>query len=130
MSGPTVKALLTADRIIREDNGKYTLVGVFDSFNVTGFPAVLPPWGIFMAISDLSLGKHMLTLTMAHDETDNVVLTLQSEVDVREGGMVHVAAPGLSAACRHRGRYTLKFSIDGSEVASKRMFVDTEERTS
>ena len=38
-------ALLFADKIITEDNGKKGLIGVFSAFNFPSFPATAPPCG-------------------------------------------------------------------------------------
>lgn len=75
MSEWVVQALLTVDRVIEERNGKKSLIGVFDHFNLPSFPSVgLPPWYIYASMSNLSAGTHQCVVNIVSDESHAVLL--------------------------------------------------------
>jgi hypothetical protein len=57
-------ALLIADRVIREDNGKRGIIGSFNTFNFPAFPAVAPPFVIYANLDDFT-GEHEFSLSIA-----------------------------------------------------------------
>lgn len=78
-------ALLFADRVITENNGKKGLIGVFSNFNFSRFPAMEPPWFIFAALANLE-GKHEFSINLVRDDAQQVVLPIAGEIDVQDNG--------------------------------------------
>lgn len=120
MTEPVVRALLTADRIIKEDNGKHSLIGIFDRFGVASFPATLPPWGVYASIANLSNGKHKFAINLVHDQTSGAVLGMGGDIDVKESGSsIEVSLPVQGATFPEPGTYTMSLHIDGEHVATR-----------
>lgn len=122
---PQCIALLFADRVFREDNGKFGVLGIFDAFNFPQFPIVTPPWGIFILLSNLSSGKHPLTINLVHDQTDAVVLPFVGELNIaEEDAPAQINLPVNGVLLPAPGDYTLTLNLDGKQIASRRLHVN------
>ena len=111
MTEVAAQALLTADRVIQEGNGKHSVIGIFNHLTVDQFPAPMPPWGIYVAVANVSKGKHTFAVNIAHDNSDSVLWSAGGEVQVEEPGGLEM---GLSVAVTFpvEGKYTVSFHVD------------------
>ena len=120
MTELVVRALLTADKVLKEDNGKHSAIGIFDRFNVISFPATLPPWGIYVSLANLSKGDHKFAVNLVHDETSSAVLGLSGDMSVKEQGSgIEMGIPVLTTTLPRAGRYTMSLHVNGDHVASR-----------
>jgi hypothetical protein len=112
-------ALLFADRIITEINGKKGLIGVFSDFHFPAFPAIAPPWFIYAAVSNLT-GRHEFSINLVRDESQQVVLPIAGEVNFPEPGRnVELIFPIGNLTFQKAGVHTLTFNIDGQQLGSR-----------
>lgn len=119
-----VHALLTADRIIEERNGKKALIGVFDHFNLTSFPSVgIPPWYIYISVANLSEGKHQCVVNVVADESHAVLFSSSGELEVNDTiAPVEVIMP-VSVVFPSPGIYTVTLHLNGEEALSRSLRV-------
>ncbi|ULQ59869.1 hypothetical protein K7I13_00490 [Brucepastera parasyntrophica] len=80
MAEPVLVGLLFADRIITENNGKKGIIGTFSVFSAKAFPVVFPPWSIYAAVTNLT-GKHTFSINLVHDDTMQVILPINGELN-------------------------------------------------
>lgn len=112
-------ALLLADKVIEEKNGKKGLIGVFNRFHFPSFPANSPPFFIFVSISNIG-GKHSFSLNMTLDEAQIVVLPIGGELEAKDSNSeVEMVFPVKGVNFPKEGVYSITFNIDGQPVASK-----------
>ena len=112
-------ALLFADKIIQENNGKKGLIGVFSNFNFPKFPAGVPQWFIFIAITNL-IGEHTFSMNLVHDDDQLVILPMGGDLKIPEespGTEIVIPVQGLSFP--KEGDYVLTFNIDGQQIANR-----------
>jgi hypothetical protein len=115
----TCYALLFADRIITENNGKKGLIGVFSDFHFPKFPALVPPWFLYAAVSNLT-GRHDFSVNLVRDESQQVVLPIAGEVNFPETGRdIELIFPIGNLTFQKAGVYTLTFNIDGQQLGSR-----------
>ena len=113
-------ALLFADRIITEDNGKKGLIGVFTCFNFPGFPIQAPPWFVFVAMDNVPEGKHSFTVNINRDDSKQVVFSASGEFGVEGPDTVgELSLPIPSVAFPGDGSYLVTFLVDGRETAQR-----------
>lgn len=124
MSEPVLVGLLFADKIIIENNGKRGVIGTFNRFYSKKFPIAFPPWAIYAAVTNLE-GKHEFALTLVREETNQVILPLNGQFDVRSRNDVVELTPGIFGAVFPKdGTYILTLSIDGTQIGARVLFVD------
>lgn len=112
-------ALLFADKIIEEKNGKKGIIGVFSNFNFPKFPAGVPEWFIYVAFSNIT-GKHTFSLNLVHDDDQLVILPIGGEFEIPEGSPgTEVVFPVRGLVFPKTGNYTLTFNIDGNQIAAR-----------
>lgn len=112
-------ALLFADKIIEEKNGKKGIIGVFSNFNFPNFPAGVPEWFIYVAFSNIT-GKHTFSLNLAHDDDQLVILPIGGEFEIPEGSPgTEVVFPVRGLVFPKSGNYTLTFNIDGNQIGAR-----------
>ena len=70
----TCNALLMADRLIREDNGKRGIIGAFNTFDYPGFPAIAPHFHVYAILEDFS-GVHDSSVAIARERAELVVFS-------------------------------------------------------
>jgi hypothetical protein len=122
---PALVALLFADHIITENNGKKGIIGTFNRFTAPSFPVVFPPWAIYAAVTNLH-GKHDFALTLIHTDTNQVIIPINGQFDVHSQNDVVELIFNIGNAHFHReGKYSLTFHIDGEIIGSRALFVDT-----
>ena len=112
-------AILFADRLIREDNGKIGLIGIFERFTAPSLPFVPLPWGIYIAIDNLSPGKHVLTANLVHDETQAVVYPLALNLEQHGPGPIQIPLTVPPLQFPVYGTYSLTVNLDGFQIGSR-----------
>jgi hypothetical protein len=121
MSEPLLNALLMADRIVTEDNGKKVIVGVFSKFHIPQFPATVPPWFLFAGVENLE-GRNSFTFNLARADTQEVVFSAGGEVeivDTTSGVEIVLMVPPISF--RNQGMHVLQFLVNGHLLISRNL---------
>ena len=115
-----VHALLTADRVIEENNGKKAIIGVFENVNAESFPSqAIPPWNIYASIANLSKGKHQIAINLVYDNSSGALFSMSGEIQVSEQGpCVEIVAP-VAVMFPGPGTYTVSLHIDGDIALSR-----------
>lgn len=111
-------AILFADKVIREDNGKIGVIGMFEHFFSQVVPFQPMPWGIFIGIDNLPPGKYVLTANLVHEETQAVVLPIQVTVEQKMAGAVQLPIP-VSVLFQSFGQYSFTVNLNGSQIGSR-----------
>lgn len=119
MTEPVFVALLVADRVISEDNGKKGVIGTFTQFNALQFPARFPPWFVYAAVTNL-VDEHSFSLNVVNDETQQVVFSAAGQFRVdRPRKVVELVVPVVNVVFPSPGTYNLLFNIDGQQLGSR-----------
>lgn len=113
-------ALLCADRIITEDNGKKGLIGVFSGFHFPRFPSIPTHWFIYAGLANLR-GEAKFSMNLVHDETQTVLLSLGGELKVHEqqDNDIEVVVPVVNLVFPRPGTHTLVLNVGGIPYASR-----------
>lgn len=112
-------AILFADRLIREDNGKIGVIGLFETFFTPVVPFTPLPWGIFLALDNLPEGQYVLTANLVHEETQAVVLPVSLNLEQKIPGVVQISLPLAGVAFPRFGKYALTVNLDGIQIGSR-----------
>ncbi len=124
MSEPVLLALLFADRIITEDNNKKGIIGTFNRFMAHEFPVIFPPWGVYIALTNLS-GKHIFELVLKNMDNEQIVLPVNGEFESRnQDEMIELPLNFAGIAFPGPGRHLLALSIDGDLVGTRMLSVE------
>jgi hypothetical protein len=117
-------AIVFADKAIEENNGKKGLIGIFQSFNFAGFPTVAPTWYVYVALGNVSKGRHDVTVNIVHDDTGSVIVRSHGEVQVRTSAAdVEIVFPMAGAAFRSPGVHWLTVTLDQTQIGSRVLHV-------
>ena len=117
---PQCYALLFADRVIEERNGKKGLIGVFTDFSFPKFPAGIPQWYIYAAIDNIEPGTHSFSMNLAHDPEEIVVIPIHGDFEVKEGKTgAEFVFPITQLAFPKPGDYTLTLNVGGEQVGKR-----------
>jgi hypothetical protein len=113
-------ALLCADRIITEDNGKKGLIGVFSGFHFPRFPSLPTQWFIYAGLANLR-GENHFSINLVHDEMQTVLLSLGGDltVNVEEENDIELVVPVMNLVFQRPGSHTLVLNIEGIPYASR-----------
>ena len=123
--GGKCNALLMADRIIKEDNGKRGLIGSFNTFNFPTFPATAPPFHVYANLEDF-LGVLEFSVTIAREGAELVVFSAGGEIKFeREGIETELILPILGVTFPKEGVYNLILRVGNSQYGSRRIIVNT-----
>ncbi len=123
MPEPLLTALLMADVIVTEDNGKKVLVGVFSKFNLPQFPAQIPPWYLFAAVENLQ-GHNTFTFNLAREDTQEVAFSAGGEMQIQDptsGVEIVLMVPPIIVRA---GIYVLQFLVNGQVLISRNVPVN------
>lgn len=120
MSEAVCLALLTADKVITENNGKKGIIGVFSNFNSHSVPVVFPPWYIYASVTNIK-GKYNFSINLIHDESSHVLVSQGGEIDCREYKQNIDIILQISTVFPKFGLYTVQFNINGSEILSRKL---------
>ena len=112
-------ALLLADRVLTEDNGKKGILGIFNKFNFPNLPAVAPPWFVYASFENL-VGQNEFTVNIAQKESQEVVFSAGGQVDIQDPTQgIEIAIPVPPVRFGRSGKYLLVFLLNGKDVASR-----------
>ena len=81
--GGKCNALLMADRVIREDNGKRGIIGSFNTFTFPTVPATAPPFFVYANIEDFT-GELEFSITIAREGAELVVFSAGGEIKFQD----------------------------------------------
>jgi hypothetical protein len=124
MPEPLLNAMLMADRIVTEDNGKKVLVGVFSRFNIQQFPAQIAPWFLYAGVENLE-GHNTFVFNLAREDTQEVAFSAGGEIQIQDptsGVEVVFMVPPI--ILRAPGTYVLQFLVNGKALISRNVPVN------
>jgi hypothetical protein len=118
---PQLLLCTLCDDVRFEVGNKHTLIGLFDTFNVSDFSQPLPSFRVFARLAVDAPGSHKVLLLIQHVETDFRV-EVTGRVDARQPSEVTgrfeaifsatLAAIQLPGA----GRYNVRFTIGSTDI--------------
>ena len=117
-------ALLMADRIIREDNGKRGIIGSFNTFNFPTFPFTAPPFFIYANLEDFA-GDLEFSVSIAREGAELVIFSTGGEM--RFGGRsreTELIIPALGVVFPKDGKYNLILNVGTGQFGSRRIIVN------
>ena len=117
MNSMECEDLLIADRVIREDNGKISVIGIFKNINIPIFPAVIAPWFVYAHIKDLpKTGQLSITITIYN--TENTFVLFSQTIDVpegkRKGDDIDINLQIANVAFQKPGKHAVSVNINGN----------------
>jgi hypothetical protein len=111
------------DDVRHEVNGKVSLMGIFDTFNVAAYTAPLPTFHIFAKVGVLNEGTHPVTLRIRSEAGDfnnelagQMLTQTLDEVSGRYVSNIDLAINGMTLP--RPGRYQVSFVVDSQELAA------------
>mgnify|MGYP001041453836 CR=1 FL=1 len=116
-------ALLMADRVIQENNGKRGIIGSFNTFNFPRFPATAPPFYVYANIEDFE-GTHEFSVTIARDGAELVVFSAGGEIRFESGKEAEIIIPAFGVTFPKEGTYNLIFRIGNNQYGSRKIVVN------
>lgn len=111
--------LLIADRVIREDNGKFGVIGIFRNITIPEFPATAAPWHIFAHISGIPpSGIMSITVNIYNKDTGDVVFTQNFDFEPEQikGADLDFNLQVTNVLFQKPGAYAVTVSIDGASL--------------
>ncbi|MCX5914294.1 MAG: hypothetical protein NTV04_20460 [Deltaproteobacteria bacterium] len=123
MSGKC-NALLMADRVIKEDNGKRGIIGSFNTFNFPAFPFTAPPFFVYANLEDFS-GTEEFSVTIAREGAELVVFSAGGEIHFQgENREAELLIPTFGVTFPKEGSYNLILRVGNSQFGSRRIIVN------
>ena len=120
-------ALLMADRVIREDNGKRGIIGSFNTFNFPDFPATCPPFFVYANLEDFS-GVHEFSIAVAREGAELVVFSAGGELAFEhKGSEVELLLPAFGVTFPKEGVYNLILRVGNNQYGSRRIIVNRQQ---
>lgn len=122
--GGKCNALLMADRVIREDNGKRGIIGSFNTFNFPTFPFTAPPFFVYANLEDFS-GSSEFSVTIAREGAELVVYSAGGELQFQdENREAEILVPAFGVTFPKEGSYNLILRVGNSQFGSRRIIVN------
>ena len=119
LTEPVLLALITADRVAEEKDGKKSITGTFTQFNAPFFPIQYPPWAVYASVTNFE-GEHTFTLNLTHQGTNQVVFSITGKCQSPSNDQVlEFVFPIMGAVFMTAGNYHLTFDIDGHQVGCR-----------
>ncbi|MEX2444487.1 MAG: hypothetical protein WD492_12840 [Alkalispirochaeta sp.] len=125
---PVLQAIVTADRVVTEDNGKKVIVGTFNRFMAEKFPTMFPPWGVYVSFSNLK-GEFNFSINLTSEETQQVLSSMGGTVKSAEYSDVHEITLMHAPVFHQPGKYHLSLYIEGKTIGSRIIRVEQREST-
>ena len=123
MSGKC-NALMMADRVIREDNGKRGIIGAFNTLSFSRFPVIAPPFFVYANIEDFS-GAQEFSLTIAREGAEFVVFSSGGEMHFEEDNKeAELIIPAFGVSFPKEGIYNLILKIGNYTYGSRKIIVN------
>lgn len=121
---PVLHAVLCADKAIEEKNGKKGLIGIFQSFNFARFPIVAPTWYVYVAVGNVSEGRHDVMVEVVQDDAGAVIVRSHGTVQVRTPAAdVEIVCPMAVTAFRSPGAHWLTVTLDEVRIGRRMLYV-------
>lgn len=122
--GGKCNALLIADRVIKEDNGKRGIIGSFNTFNFPVFPVKAPPFFVYANLEDFQ-GEQEFSVTIVRSGAELVVFSAGGEIRFKEGDAeAELIFPALGVVFPKDGIYYLILKIGNSQYGSRKIIVN------
>jgi hypothetical protein len=121
MSGKC-NALLMADKVIREDNGKVGIIGSFNTLNLPIFPIMSPPFMIYANLEDFS-GEQEFSINIVKDGSDLVILSQGGEIKF-SGDETDLIIPIMGLRIPKDGIYQMILNVGGYQYGSRRIIIN------
>ena len=119
LTEPVLIALILADRVAEERDGKKSISGTFDQFNAPILPIQFPPWAVYASVTNVE-GDHPFTLNLTHQGTNQVVFSITGKCQSPSNDRVlEFIFPIMGAVFMSAGSYHLTFDLDGRQVGSR-----------
>ncbi len=119
-------ALLMADRVIQENNGKRGIIGSFNTFNFPTFPATAPPFFVYANVEDFE-GAHEFSVTIAREGAELVVFSAGGEIRFESGKEAELILPAFGVTFPKEGVYNLIFRVGHNQYGSRRIIVNAKQ---
>lgn len=117
-------ALLLADRVIVENNGKKGIIGEFNTYNFPTFPAVAPPFFVFAILEDFE-GTQEFTVNIVRDGVDYVVMSLGGELNFQDPAKeIELILPVAGITFPKDGLYNMILKVGNYSYGSRHLFVN------
>lgn len=119
MNSPECEVLLLADRVIREDNGKISVIGIFRNINLPKFPSVIAPWYVYSHIKDLPNDEPLsITITIYNTETTLVIFsqTLDIPKEQKKGDNVDINLQIANVAFQKPGKHAVSINVNSETL--------------
>lgn len=124
MKEPVCIALLFADRVIVENNGKKGIIGTFSKIFAHSFPVQTAPWGIYAAVTNV-VGKHDFALTLSNVETDQDILPITGQIQSQNPEeVIELTFNTAGVTFPSEGKYSMSLSIDKELLSSIILYVE------
>jgi len=123
MSGKC-NALLMADRVIREDNGKRGIIGSFNTFTFPKFPITAPPFFVYANLEDFS-GEHEFSITIAREGAELVVFSAGGEIEFQQEREAEILVPAFGVTFPKEGSYNLILRVGNNQYGSRKIIVNS-----
>lgn len=118
MKEPVCTALLFADRIIVENNGKKGIIGTFSKIYAPTFPVQTAPWGIYAAITNV-VGKHDFALALTNIDTNQNILLIPGEMQsMNPEEVIELTFNTAGVGFPIPGKYSLSITVGGELLSS------------
>jgi hypothetical protein len=121
--GGKCNALLMADRVIREDNGKRGIIGSFNTFTFHKFPITAPPFFVYANLEDFS-GEHEFSITIAREGAELVVFSAGGEIQFQNEGEAEILLPAFGVTFPKEGTYNLVLRVGNNQYGSRKIIVN------
>lgn len=124
MNEPVCTALIFADRIIIENNGKKGIIGTFSKLYSQNFPVQSAPFAIYASVTNL-YGKYNFQINLIHEETNESILPISGEIDSKSTEDMIELVFNLNTVLFNRdGKYSLILEINKELLASIFLYVE------
>ncbi len=124
MSEPVCTALIFADRVIIENNGKKGIIGTFSKLYAGSFPVQSAPFAIYASITNL-FGKHSFHLNLINEESNESILPINGEIDSKSNeDMIELVFNLNTVLINTEGKYSLVLEIGKEVLATIFLYVE------
>lgn len=118
MQKPKQNFLIICDKAELDKDNKLNIIGVFDSINADGFPAVHSELAI-IANFNLDKGKHREYFIIEDDSGNELISNRSDQVEIDTTKDRHQFIHKIQNLLLPReGKYNVKIFIDGNEVGN------------
>ena len=120
-------AMLFADKVITEKNGKKGLIGIFSRLFFNNLPARPLPWYIYLSLTNI-IGKHDFSINLICDENQQAIFSVSGELEAPNlNTEIEIDIPVHNVQFPKQGIYNMIFYLNGKQVASKVLQVEVKE---